>query len=63
MWLSSWPSRRPAPGHYRDRRAWNRAPDADLVELDAEVTAVAAGLVAHGLVAGHRVALFGPEQY
>lgn len=28
-------------------------------ELDAEVTAVAAGLVAHGLVAGHRVALLG----
>ena len=41
------------PGNPRRSLTWS--------ELDAQVTAVAAGLVAHGLVAGHRVALLGPN--
>ena len=39
------------PGAVRRTLTWN--------ELDTEITAVGAGLVAHGLVAGHRVAILG----
>jgi long-chain acyl-CoA synthetase len=39
------------PGTVRRTRSWS--------ELDTQITAVAAGLLAHGLVAGHRVALLG----
>jgi long-chain acyl-CoA synthetase len=42
------------PGTVRRSLNWS--------QLDAQVTAVAAGLVAHGLVAGHRVALLGPNR-
>lgn len=41
------------PGTVRRSLTWS--------QLDAQVTAVAAGLAAHGLVAGHRVALLGPN--
>ncbi|MDF2748244.1 MAG: putative fatty-acid--CoA ligase, partial [Propionibacteriaceae bacterium] len=39
------------PGTVRRTLTWS--------ELDTEITAVAAGLVAHGLVAGHRVGILG----
>jgi long-chain acyl-CoA synthetase len=39
------------PGTVRRTPTWS--------ELDTEITAVAAGLVAHGLVAGHRVGILG----
>ena len=41
------------PGTVRRTRSWS--------ELDTQITAVAAGLMAHGMVAGHRVALLGPN--
>ncbi|HEV2928577.1 MAG TPA: class I adenylate-forming enzyme family protein [Propionibacteriaceae bacterium] len=42
-----------APSPERRTLSWS--------ELDAQVNAVAAGLAAHGLVAGHRVVLLGPN--
>ena len=41
------------PGAQRRTLTWS--------ELDSQVSAVASGLAAHGLVAGHRIALLGPN--